>query len=123
MCIRDRDWYYHVIGNEKADVCDSWWQTETGGIMITPLPGNTPMKPGSATLPFLGIEPAVLDPATGKEVTTVEAEGLLCIKSPWPGQARTIYNDHDRYVQTYFCFDGFYSVSYTHLTLPTKRIV
>ena len=102
------DWYYDVIGNKKADICDSWWQTETGGIMITPLPGNTPMKPGSATLPFLGIEPAVLDPATGKEVTTVEAEGLLCIKSPWPGQARTIYGDHDRYVQTYFCFDGFY---------------
>lgn len=102
------EWYYHCVGNSKADLCDSWWQTETGGIMITPLPGNTPMKPGSATLPFLGIEPAVLDPTTGKEITEVEAEGLLCIKAPWPGQARTIFGDHDRYTQTYFCFDGYY---------------
>jgi acetyl-CoA synthetase len=101
------EWYYHVVGNSKCDIVDTWWQTETGGHMITPLPGTTPMKPGSATLPFFGVRPAIID-ATSSEEKTGEAEGLLCISFPWPGQARTIYKDHERYEQTYFSFPGFY---------------
>ena len=107
------DWYYKVVGNSKADIVDTWWQTETGGHMITPLSGTTPLKPGSATLPFFGIVPAVLEPVTAggtefKEKAEGVAEGLLCIKNPWPGQARTIYNDHERYEQVYFGYDGYY---------------
>ena len=94
-------WYYEVVGEKRADICDTWWQTETGGHMITPLPGNTPMKPGSATLPFFGIVPTLLNPATNEEVVGA-GEGLLMIKAPWPGQARTIYGDHERYEQVYF---------------------
>lgn len=101
------EWYYHVVGDAHADIVDSWWQTETGGIMITPLPGTTPLKPGSATFPFFGVQPAVVDPQTGAELSG-ECEGLLCLKYPWPGQARTIYGDHERYQQTYFNIDGFY---------------
>jgi acetyl-CoA synthetase len=101
------EWYYHLVGNEKCDLVDTWWQTETGGIMITPIPGTTPLKPSSATLPFFGIQPAVLDSQTNAELEGT-AEGLLCIKRPWPGQARTIYKDHERYEQTYFAINGFY---------------
>ncbi|KPI88377.1 putative acetyl-CoA synthetase [Leptomonas seymouri] len=100
-------WLRNVVGEGHCDVSDTWWQTETGGHMITPLPGCTPMKPGCATLPFFGIEPAILDPLKLTESEGV-AEGLLVIKNPWPGMARTIYNDHARYEQTYFNINGYY---------------
>lgn len=103
-------WYYNVVGEGRADIVDTWWQTETGGHMITPLPGNTPMKPGSATLPFFGVQPVLLDSQTSTEIEGV-AEGLLVIKHTWPGQARTIYGDHARLEQTYFPINGYYLTS------------
>ncbi len=96
------NWYHEVVGKGKLPIVDTWWQTETGGHMLTPLPGATTLKPGSATLPFFGVQPVILDPQTGQEITTTEAEGVLCIKDSWPGQMRTVYRDHDRFVQTYF---------------------
>ena len=96
------NWYNEVVGKGRSPIVDTWWQTETGGHMITPLPGATATKPGSATRPFFGIEPVILDPTTGAEVNSTEAEGVLCIKDSWPGQMRTVYGDHDRFVQTYF---------------------
>ncbi|MFT5425758.1 MAG: acetyl-CoA synthetase [Gammaproteobacteria bacterium] len=94
------EWYYNVIGNGKCPIVDTWWQTETGGHLITPLPGATALKPGSATLPFFGIEPAIVD-EQGKELDGV-ASGNLIIKRSWPSQMRTIYGDHDRFIETYF---------------------
>ncbi len=94
------EWYYHVVGNDRCPVVDTWWQTETGGILITPLPGAIPLKPGSATLPFFGVEPCIVDDK-GNELEG-EAEGSLCIKRPWPGIMRTVYGDHERFIQTYF---------------------
>ncbi len=100
-------WYHSVIGSEKCPIVDTWWQTETGGILITPLPGAIPTKPGSATLPFFGVEPVILD-QQGNELGGV-AEGLLAIKSAWPGIMRTLYGDHERFRQTYFAtFPGYY---------------
>ena len=96
------NWYHEVIGKGKVPIVDTWWQTETGGHLLTPLPGATPTKPGSATLPFFGIKPVVLEPETGKVIQTAEAEGVLCIADSWPGQMRTIWGDHDRFEQTYF---------------------
>ncbi len=93
-------WYYNVVGERRAPVVDTWWQTETGGIMITPLPGATPLKPGSATRPFFGIRPIIVD-AEGKHLEGA-AEGNLCIADSWPGQMRTVYGDHKRFVETYF---------------------
>ncbi|HEY1145892.1 MAG TPA: acetate--CoA ligase, partial [Allosphingosinicella sp.] len=93
-------WYSRVVGEDKLPIVDTWWQTETGGIMITTLPGAIAMKPGSAGLPFFGIEPQLLD-ADGK-VLEGEAEGNLCMARSWPGQARTLWGDHERFVQTYF---------------------
>ncbi len=93
-------WYSKIVGNGRCEVVDTWWQTETGGHMITPLPGAIVTKPGSATLPFFGIRPEILD-ANGK-VMEGEAEGVLCIADSWPGQARTLYRDHERFVATYF---------------------
>jgi len=102
------NWYYKVVGKEKCPVIDTWWQTETGGILITPLPGITDLKPGSATLPFYGIEPVVLD-ENGNEIDTVPAEGYLAIKRSWPGQMRTVYGDQKRFYDTYFSqFEGYY---------------
>lgn len=95
-------WYHDVVGEGRCDIMDTWWQTETGGILITPLPGVTPTKPGSATLPFFGVEPVIVKPETGEELTGNSVEGALCIKTSWPGQARTIYRDHARFVETYF---------------------
>ncbi|MCJ2034631.1 acetate--CoA ligase [Methylobacterium sp. J-068] len=94
------DWYYKVVGDSRCPIVDTWWQTETGGILITPLPGATKLKPGSATRPFFGVQPIVVD-AEGK---TLEGpcEGNLCIKDSWPGQMRTVYGDHERFEQTYF---------------------
>jgi len=102
------NWYNEVVGKGKCPIVDTWWQTETGGILITPLPGATQTKPGSATQPFFGIQPLILD-NDGVEITTTEAEGVLCIKDSWPGQMRTVYGDHDRFVSTYFeTFKGYY---------------
>ncbi len=101
-------WYHSIIGKEKAPIIDTWWQTETGGIMITPLPGATPTKPGSATFPFFGIEPVLLT-EEGDEIIGNDVSGLLAIKSSWPGQMRTVYGDHQRFIETYFSqFPGYY---------------
>jgi len=101
------EWYHRVVGDERCPIVDTWWQTETGGILITPLPGATKLKPGSATRPFFGVNPAVVD-NEGKELTGA-AEGILVIKDSWPGQMRTVFGDHDRFVQTYFSnFKGLY---------------
>ncbi|MCG8626234.1 MAG: acetate--CoA ligase [Proteobacteria bacterium] len=100
-------WYHKVIGKENCPIMDTWWQTETGGHLITPLPGATTLKPGSATRPFFGIEPVIVD-NDNKELTG-EAEGNLCIKRSWPGQMRTVYGDHKRFAETYFtAFPGRY---------------
>ncbi|MWD28830.1 acetate--CoA ligase [Aquicoccus sp. SCR17] len=95
-------WYNDNIGKGKLPIVDTWWQTETGGHMITPLPGATPTKPGSATLPFFGVKPVVLEPESGKEITETKAEGVLAITDSWPGQMRTVWGDHERFEQTYF---------------------
>jgi len=94
------EWYHRVVGDGRCPIVDTWWQTETGGILITPLPGATPLKPGSATRPFFGILPEIVD-ATG-EVREGECQGNLVIADSWPGQARTVYGDHGRFVKTYF---------------------
>jgi len=100
-------WYHRVVGHEKCPIVDTWWQTETGGIMITPLPGATRTKPGSATRPFFGIQPLLVD-SDGNELEGA-AGGNLCIKHPWPGQMRTVYGDHERFIQTYFStYKGLY---------------
>lgn len=100
-------WYYKVIGKENCPIVDTWWQTETGGILITPLPGATPTKPGSATLPFFGVEPVLLD-ESGKELNG-PAQGYLAIKTAWPALMRTVYGDHERFRQIYFDrFPGYY---------------
>ncbi len=100
-------WYWRVVGEERCPIVDTWWQTETGGILISPLPGVVALKPGSATLPLPGIVPVLVD-AEGKLVEGA-AEGILCIAKPWPGMMRTLYRDHERFVQTYFStFKGYY---------------
>ena len=96
------NWYNDVVGKGAVPIVDTWWQTETGGHLLTPLPGAIPTKPGSATLPFFGVQPVILDPQTGAEITTTAAEGVLCIKDSWPGQMRTVYGDHERFEKTYF---------------------
>ena len=101
-------WYYNIIGNKSSPIIDTWWQTETGGIMIAPLPGAIATKPGSATFPFFGIEPVLLS-ESGEEIVGNNVSGLLAIKSSWPGQMRSIYGDHDRFLETYFSqFPGYY---------------
>jgi len=100
-------WYYEIVGNKNCPIIDTWWQTETGATLISPIAGTTPLKPGSATLPFFGIEPEIVD-GDGK-VLTGACEGNLCIKSSWPGMMRTVYNDHKRFSDTYFStFKGKY---------------
>lgn len=94
-------WYHDVVGEGRTAVVDTWWQTETGGILISPIPGVTPVKPGSATLPFFGVRPSIVD-ESGAEVTGNGVRGRLCIDHSWPGQARTVYGDHDRFRSTYF---------------------
>ncbi len=94
-------WYDDNIGKKKAPIVDTWWQTETGGVMITPIPFSTPTKPTYATLPFLGIQPVLMDDA-GNEITGNQVDGKLCIKYPWPSIARTIWGDHQRFKETYF---------------------
>ena len=94
-------WYYDIVGQGQWPIVDTWWQTETGGILITPLPGATPTKPGSATLPFFGVEPVLLT-EDGKEIEGNNVSGLLALRSSWPGQMRTIYGDHKRFIDVYF---------------------
>jgi acetyl-CoA synthetase len=102
------NWYHNIVGKEKCPIVDTWWQTETGGIMITPLPGATPTKPGSATFPFFGVEPVLLT-EEGKEIKGNSVSGLLAIKAAWPGMMRTLYGDHERFKQTYFAmYPGYY---------------
>ena len=100
-------WYHRVVGDERCPIVDTWWQTETGGILITPLPGATPLKPGSATLPFFGVKPVLLEPE-GKRIDGA-GSGVLCIEEPWPGMMRTLYGSHERFKETYFSsYKGLY---------------
>jgi acetyl-CoA synthetase len=102
-------WYNEVVGKGKCPIVDTWWQTETGGHLMTPLPGAHAMKPGSAMKPFFGIHPVILEPTTGEEIHTNPAEGVLCIKDSWPGQMRTVWGDHERFEKTYFSdYKGYY---------------
>jgi acetyl-CoA synthetase len=101
------NWYYRVVGDSRCPIVDTWWQTETGGILITPLPGATKLKPGSATKPFFGVEPILVD--ADNKVLEGATEGNLCIQQSWPGQMRSVYGDHERFIQTYFTtFPGRY---------------
>jgi acetyl-CoA synthetase len=100
-------WYHRIVGESRCPIVDTWWQTETGGILISPLPGATDLKPGSATKPLFGIQPVIVD-ANGQELLG-ECEGNLCLRDSWPGQARTVYGDHDRFEKTYFStYEGLY---------------
>ncbi len=102
-------WYHDVVGDSRCAVVDTWWQTETGGILISPLPGVTPTKPGSATFPLFGIKPVIVDPERGTVLEGNEVSGALCLATPWPGQARTVYGDHERFKTTYFSqYPGYY---------------
>ncbi|MEO1550761.1 MAG: acetate--CoA ligase, partial [Pseudomonadota bacterium] len=103
------NWYNDVVGKGRCPIVDTWWQTETGGHLLTPLPGATPLKPGSAQQPFFGVQPVVLEPTTGEEITDVACEGVLCLKDSWPAQMRTVWGDHERFVKTYFSdYKGYY---------------
>lgn len=102
-------WYYDVVGKGRAQICDTYWQTETGSNVITPLAGVTPTKPGSASFPFFGIEPALVDPVTGEEIHGNNVEGVLAFKQPWPSMARTVWGAHKRYMETYLhVYKGYY---------------
>jgi acetyl-CoA synthetase len=101
-------WYHRHVGRETCPIVDTWWQTETGGILISPLPGATPTKPGSATLPFFGVQPLLVDDQ-GERVEGNDVRGNLCLEHPWPGQMRTLYGDHKRFRETYFVqYPGYY---------------
>ena len=100
-------WYYNIVGEQNCPIVDTWWQTETGGILITPLPGAIAQKPGSATKPFFGVKPEILD--SEGNILEGACEGSLCLADSWPGQMRTVYGDHKRFIETYFSqFDGKY---------------
>ena len=102
-------WYHEVVGKGKCPIVDTWWQTETGGHLMTPLPGAHTMKPGAAMKPYFGIKPVVLEPTSGEEITGNPAEGVLCMATSWPGQMRTVWGDHDRFEKTYFSdYKGYY---------------
>jgi acetyl-CoA synthetase len=103
------NWYNDVVGGGTCPIVDTWWQTETGGHLLTPLPGAHALKPGSAMKPFFGIQPVVLDPASGEEIEGNPAEGVLCLRDSWPGQMRTLWGDHERFMTTYFTdYRGYY---------------
>ena len=103
------EWYHNAVGKGKIPIVDTWWQTETGGHLMTPLPGAHALKPGAAMKPFFGAQPAVLDPQSGEEITNNPAEGVLVIKDSWPGQMRTVWGDHARFEKTYFAdYPGYY---------------
>jgi len=102
-------WYFEAVGKEEAHIVDTYWQTETGSHVITPLAGVTPTKPGSASLPFFGIEPAIIDPVSGEEIQGNDVEGVLAFKQPWPSMARTVWGAHKRYMDTYLnVYKGYY---------------
>jgi len=102
-------WYHRNAGKERCPIVDTWWQTETGGILITPLPGATPLKPGSATFPFFGVKPVLLDAQSGERIEGNGVSGVLAMEEPWPGQMRTVYGDHKRFEETYFDqYKGYY---------------
>lgn len=102
-------WYYNHVGRGKCTIADTYWQTETGGHIASNLPGVTPMKPGSCTLPYYGIDFAIVDPQTGQELLGNDVEGVLCIKRPWPSITRTVFGDHDRYLSVYMRpYPGYY---------------
>ena len=102
-------WYHRNAGKERCPIVDTWWQTETGGILISPLPGATPLKPGSATFPFFGVKPVILEPQTGEVIEGNDVSGVLAMEAPWPGQMRTVYGDHKRFEETYFDqYKGYY---------------
>jgi acetyl-CoA synthetase len=102
-------WYFEIVGKEEAHIVDTYWQTETGSNVITPLAGVTPTKPGSASLPFFGIEPAIIDPVSGEEIHGNDVEGVLAFKQPWPSMTRTVWGAHKRYMDTYFnVYPGYY---------------
>ena len=108
-------WYYNDVGEKRCQIIDTYWQTETGSHVITPLAGITPTKPGSATMPFFGIDPVILDPVTGQELQGNDVEGVLAIRKPWPSMARTVWGSHQRYMDTYLnVYKGYY-VSETRL--------
>lgn len=114
-------WYYKKVGKERCSIVDTYWQTETGGHVLTPLPGVTPMKPGSATFPFFGVQPVLLDEG-GKEIVG-EGEGALAFARPWPGIMRTVYNDHARFETTYFSrYPGYYFTGDGKLWSEGKRL-
>jgi len=117
-------WYHESIGKEEAHVVDTYWQTETGSHVITPLAGITPTKPGSASLPFFGIEPAIIDPVSGEEIKGNDVEGVLAFKQPWPSMARTVWGAHKRYMDTYLnVYKGYYvSVVAAKFTVLTNRM-
>ncbi|MCH9824705.1 MAG: acetate--CoA ligase, partial [Alphaproteobacteria bacterium] len=96
------NWYNDVVGGGRCPIVDTWWQTETGGHMMTPLPGAHATKPGAAMKPFFGVQPVVLEPTSGEEIDTFPTEGVLCMKDSWPGQMRTVWGDHERFEKTYF---------------------
>ena len=103
------EWYHNIVGKGKVPIVDTWWQTETGGHLMTPLPGAHALKPGAAMKPFFGVKPAVLDPQSGEEITENPAEGVLVITDSWPGQMRTVWGDHERFEKTYFSdYKGYY---------------
>ena len=101
------EWYYRVIGDSRCPIVDTWWQTETGGILISPLPGATDLKPGSASKPLFGVKPSIVD--SDGNTARRGCRGMLVITDSWPGQMRTVYGDHQRFIDTYFStFDGLY---------------
>ena len=103
------EWYHNIVGKGKVPIVDTWWQTETGGHLMTPLPGAHALKPGAAMKPFFGVKPAVLDPQSGEEITENPTEGVLVITDSWPGQMRTVWGDHERFEKTYFSdYKGYY---------------
>eukprot|EP01130_Rhizamoeba_saxonica_P012377 TRINITY_DN5201_c0_g2_i2.p2 TRINITY_DN5201_c0_g2~~TRINITY_DN5201_c0_g2_i2.p2 ORF type:complete len:320 (-),score=81.98 TRINITY_DN5201_c0_g2_i2:26-985(-) len=103
------EWYYNVVGKKNCDIVDTYWQTETGGIVLTPIPGTISTKPGSATLPFYGIQPVLLDEQTGEELVGNNITGVLAIKQPWPSMTRTVFGNHQRYLNAYFRpYEGYY---------------
>ena len=103
------NWYHDVVGQGICPIVDTWWQTETGGHLLTPLPGAHALKPGSAMKPFFGVQPVVLEPASGEEIHDNPAEGVLCLRDSWPGQMRTLWGDHQRFMKTYFAdYQGYY---------------
>jgi len=103
------EWYHNIVGGGRCPIVDTWWQTETGGHLLTPLPGATPLKPGSATQPFFGIKPGIIDSTDNTLFDTTEASGALVMTNSWPGQMRSIYGDHERFIETYFkTYPGYY---------------